>query len=205
MTLGKTQSLDTNKQFLVSLGSSEHWLWWEGKTFLALRALALEDWGKFGLGIVMRSTPAWPQPYTHSSEYVRNVTVHLMVGSLDCPRGGEEDLSTAAPVLLGDLLLLVLAVVGRLSGSSSEWHSQSLGQGEDVVEDARPARVNLRGTSMSLLKMAKSEHFQMFHSPDYLPQTCALKSLDWWREIARLLDLFLVGLFLIPGVWKCFT
>ena len=43
--------------------------------------------------------------------------------------------------------------------------------------------------------MAKSEHFQMFHSPDYLPQTCALKSLDWWREIARLLDLFLVGLF----------
>ena len=35
----------------------------------------------------------------------------------------------------------------------------------------------------------------MFHSPDYLPQTCALKSLDWWREIARLLDLFLVGLF----------
>ena len=54
----KTQSLDTNKQSLVFLGSSEHWLWWEGKTFLALRALALEDWSKLGLGIVMRSTPA---------------------------------------------------------------------------------------------------------------------------------------------------
>ena len=56
--LGKTQSLDTNKHSLVSLGSSEHWLWWEGETFLALRALALEDWSKLGLGVVMRSTPA---------------------------------------------------------------------------------------------------------------------------------------------------
>ena len=36
-----------------------------------------------------------------------------VVGVLTAPRGGEEDLSTAAPVLLGDLLLLVLAVVGE--------------------------------------------------------------------------------------------
>ena len=28
-----------------------------------------------------------------------------------------------------------------------------------------------------------------------LPHNCALKSLECWREIARLLDLFLVGLF----------
>jgi len=34
-------------------------------------------------------------------------------GVLTAPGGGEEDLSTAAPVFLGDLLLLVLAAVGE--------------------------------------------------------------------------------------------
>ena len=94
----QTQSLDTNKQSLVFLVSSEHWLWWEGKTFLALRALALEDWSKLGLGIVMRSTPAWPQPYTHSLEMVRNDTAHLIGGSLDCPwrwRGRSQHCSSS--------------------------------------------------------------------------------------------------------------
>ena len=32
----------------------------------------------------------------------------------------------------------------------------------------------------------------MFHSADYLPHICALKSLDCWREITRFLDFFLV-------------
>ena len=42
---------------------------------------------------------------------VRNDTAHLIVGSLAAPQGGEEDLSTAAPVCLGDLLLLILTAV----------------------------------------------------------------------------------------------
>ena len=45
----------------------------------------------------------------------------------------------------------------------------------------------------------------MFHSPDYLPHNCALKSLEGWREITRLLDLFLVIYFLYSRSLKCFT
>ena len=166
----QAQSLDTNKQSLVFLGSSEHWLWWEGETFLALRALALEDWSKLGLGVVMRSTPARPQPYTHSWEMVRNDTAHLIGGSLDCPsrwRGRSQHCSSSVvgrPPPSGPRCCRGDSQAAPQNGTAT-----GLGQGGGVEEDARPARVNLRGTSVSLLKMARSVHFQMFHSPDSAP------------------------------------
>jgi len=54
----------------------------------------------------------------------------------------------------------------RLSGSSSEWHSQKSWAGWMLKRMPHVSRHCLRGTSDSLLMMAKSEHFQMFHSPD---------------------------------------
>ena len=72
---------------------------------------------------------------------------------------------------------------GRLPGCSSQ--SRGLARAAADLEggverkgreDTHVSRHCLRGTSVSLLKMAKSEHFQMFHSPDYLPHICALKS-----------------------------
>ena len=51
----------------------------------------------------------------------------------------------------------------------------------------------LKGTSMSLLKMAKSGHFQMFHSPDYLPQNLRTQKLGLLeRNKQDLFNLFLV-------------
>ena len=92
-----------------------------------------------------------------------------MVGSLDCPRGGEEDLGTAAPVLLGDLLLLVLAVVGRLSGSSSEWHSHSSWQGWWCRRGCPTCEGLLDGHLNATLVDGKECTFQMFRSPDSDP------------------------------------
>jgi len=63
----------------------------------------------------------------------------------------------------------------------------------------------LEGTSDSLLKIAKSEHFQMLHSPDYLLQICAPKSLDLWREINKICSTYSWWFILCPDLWKCFT
>ena len=94
--------------------------------YLDLRALALvgrQDWTRHVLA-TNRLEQAWSQ----HCEAFHTCDLSLLFaldnckerysspdcfGVLTAPGGGEEDLDTAAPVFLGDLLLLVLAAVGE--------------------------------------------------------------------------------------------
>jgi len=126
----------------------------------------------------MRSTPADLSLICILQKHKERYSSPDWFGVLTAPGGGEGELSTAAPVFLGELLLLILLLWETLRQLLRMAMAQPQVLGRVVMLERIPhvSRHCLRGTSVSLLKMAKSEHFQMFHSPDYLPQICALKS-----------------------------
>jgi len=120
------------------------------------------------------------------------------LGVLTTPGGGEGELSTAAhswhsPALLGELLLLILLLWETLRQLLRMAQPQVLGRVVMLERMSHVSRHCLRGTSDSLLKMAKSDHFQMFHSPDYLPQNLRTQKLGLLeRNKQDLFNLFLV-------------